>query len=495
MKVQLIELEAEDDHASVRDRLNWARAEKAVLVWPRTGRPLARRLDLQLVQRHAQRRGIELGLVSFDPQVVRNAKRLGLPLFESLEQLPAGPWQGGQADHPQRRSTDPSRLQELRQSRAAAGPVTSLPLVGRARLAAVAVAGAALAGVGVALLPGARIAIAPADAERIDTLELRLDPGVQAPTEDGRLPASLVATQLSGEMQIETSGRLRAPAVAASGEVEFINLTDDTLTIPAGTGLRAAELRFQTVEQVELGDEPVTVTVLADQPGRQGNLDAGEIDSVEGPLGFLVRVSNPEPTRGGRDVLTGAVSEDDRQRLHESLLEGLLTTGERALSEQLGSDRALVPGTVEVGRVIEQEFNREAGEVAEALSLGMTAEVQGLSFDLAQAEAALAEQLADSVPEGRFLVPGSLVFAPVEAETEQGVTSVRFRVRASEARQIDLSAVRRTARGAGAATVGETLRSRFRLAEPAQVELSPSWLPWLPLLEIRIQVDWIWNQG
>lgn len=493
MKVQIIQLEPEDDHASSRDRLSWARGDKAVLVWPRSGRPLVRRLDLKLVQRQARRLGIELALVSFDPQVISNAKRLGIPVFDSLEQLPSGPWGPAGAAHPPYQRRNPAELSELRQARDSVGGITSLELGGRGRRAAVAAAGAALAAVAVAVLPGAEISIQPTAAERTELVELALEPGPQAEPAPGSLPATGVAAQLSGQLRMETSGRIRAPAAAATGEVEFTNLTSETLTIPAGTGLRAGEVRFLTTEALELGDEPASVPVAADQPGRQGNLAAGQIDSVEGTLGFLVQVSNPLPTSGGLDVLTRAVSEDDRQRLQSALLAQLLDQAEAALRAELGSGRALAPGTVEIGQVLEQEFDRQAGEVADELSLRMTVEARGLSFDLAQAERAILAELAESLPEGRFIVPGSLAFSPLAGPGDPD--AVLFRVRASEARQIDLGAVRRTARGAAAGTIGELLKTRFRLSAPATIDLRPSWLPWMPMLEMRIGVDWVWSQG
>ena len=84
MKIQIIQLEPEDDHSSARDKLSQVKAPSALLVWPRRGRPLARRLDLELIARHARRRGIALGLVVFDPEIRALAARLGLGVFDSL---------------------------------------------------------------------------------------------------------------------------------------------------------------------------------------------------------------------------------------------------------------------------------------------------------------------------------------------------------------------------------------------------------------------------
>lgn len=495
MKVQIIELESEDDHVSTRDRLSWIRADKAVLVWPRSGRPLAGRLDLTLVQRHARRLGIELALVTYDPQVIASARRIGLPILGSLEQLPHGQWDGAQPLPTEFKRHAPSELAELRAAREAAGDFTAFRLDHRGRVATVAVTAAVMLGAMAAVLPGADIGIQPTAALIDTTIELSIDPNLQSPNASGHLPAATVVSQISGQMQVETTGRIRAPEALAVGEVEFTSLTDQPISIPAGTGLRAGEVRFLTSDDLELEDETASVGIIAAQPGRAGNVSAQTIDSVEGSLGFLVQVSNPAPTSGGRDVLTRAVSEDDRQRLQSALVAELLESGEQVLASAVPSGRAIAPGTIRMIELVEQQFDREAGEIANQISLRMTIEVEGLSFDSAQAERAIGTRLTNSVPAGRFIVPGSLVFIPVSSERDLSGATVQFRVRAGEAHQIDLAAVRRAARGTPSSSIGDVLATRFRLASPPNLDLRPSWLPWMPLLETRIGVDWIWNSG
>jgi len=105
MKLQLIHLDPEDDQISAREKLSWARASWAVLVWPRRGRVLTRRLDLVLLQRQAQRQAVELGLVTYDPTVRQLAQELGLPTFDSPDHLPESGWQTGRTHVPPARPT------------------------------------------------------------------------------------------------------------------------------------------------------------------------------------------------------------------------------------------------------------------------------------------------------------------------------------------------------------------------------------------------------
>ena len=100
MKLQLIHLDPEDDQISAREKLSWARASRAVLVWPRRGRVLTRRLDLVLLQRQAQRQAVELGLVTYDPTVLQLAQELGIPTFESPDHLPEAGWRSRSRPRP-----------------------------------------------------------------------------------------------------------------------------------------------------------------------------------------------------------------------------------------------------------------------------------------------------------------------------------------------------------------------------------------------------------
>ncbi len=92
MKTQIIRLDPEDDHHSAREKLRWAKAPRVVLVWPGRGRALVRRLDMVLLQRQAQALGIQLGLISFDPQVEVIAEELGIPIFETIERIDQATW-------------------------------------------------------------------------------------------------------------------------------------------------------------------------------------------------------------------------------------------------------------------------------------------------------------------------------------------------------------------------------------------------------------------
>ena len=92
MKIQIIYLDPHDDHASARDKLNACQAQRAALVWPNRGRILTRRLDLVLLDRHARNRGVQIGLVVHDPTVRRHAQSIGIPTFDTVDDVTQETW-------------------------------------------------------------------------------------------------------------------------------------------------------------------------------------------------------------------------------------------------------------------------------------------------------------------------------------------------------------------------------------------------------------------
>jgi hypothetical protein len=220
---------------------------------------------------------------------------------------------------------------------------------------------------------------------------------------------------------------------------------------------------------------------------------AGAIDAVEGPIGFLVQVSNPSPTFGGRDIRAIAVSDDDRLELREQLVAALLTQAEAELEVQLGESQVLVPGSLLVSSVLEQQYDRDVGEAAPSLTLNLVTEVEGITFALADAVQTAETHIAESLPSSRFVIPESVVINPTESSPRGDATLVELQIQAQVARRIDFTSVRQNARAIPIGQAGSRLKQSFSLAEPAQITVNPRWAPWLPLLEMRIAVHWAWE--
>ena len=85
MAEQIIVLDPEDDHSTIRDRLARADAERVLMVLPVVDEPVRDRLELILLQRQATRLQIELGLITTNPVLVAEARDLSIPVFPTVE--------------------------------------------------------------------------------------------------------------------------------------------------------------------------------------------------------------------------------------------------------------------------------------------------------------------------------------------------------------------------------------------------------------------------
>jgi hypothetical protein len=498
VKLQIINLDAEDDHVSTRDKLSWAKADRAVLVWPRRGTPLAEQIDLALVQRHARRRGIELGLISYHPSVRAHAARLGIPVFESIDALPAESWTDDSSNGQPSSRRSAEELAELRAARDSSRPTGLARLGEREQKAVLGTVAVALFVVGFVALPAAEVTLQPNTSVLRDDVELLVDPGLLNGPISNRIPGQWITKQVGADMQADPTGSIRQPSTVAVGEVVFNNLTDEPVIIPAGTGLRAGEIRFLTEQPVRLqpGASPTDpIPVKAAVPGLSGNVDAEAIDAVEGSIGFLVQVSNPSPTLGGRDIRAAAVSQLDQLELREALIDQMFAQVEQELLAELGGDQILVPGSLRVGRVLEERYDRSVGEAAPSLALTLRAEIQGIVFSRLEAEQATEALLAGSLPASRFIIPASVSIEADDSIPVGELMRVELQVRAQVAEKIDFDNVRQIARALPKTQAGLQLKRSLDLPEPPEIAINPAWFPWLPFMEMRISVRWMWESS
>ncbi len=82
----VVELQPQDDLASVRHRLSWLGGGRVVLVLPWDIHFLSHGLDFGLLRREAERRQLEIAIVSADPDRRRVARGSGFPAFASVEE-------------------------------------------------------------------------------------------------------------------------------------------------------------------------------------------------------------------------------------------------------------------------------------------------------------------------------------------------------------------------------------------------------------------------
>ncbi len=325
------------------------------------------------------------------------------------------------------------------------------------------------------------------------------DAAVDAAT--GVVPARPLSVQVAGEGKARTTGRRWEPARKAGGEVILANRTSREITVPAGTVVATAtgnNVRFVTMADVPLAPGGrATVPIEAVLPGPGGNVRAGTITQIEGPLSLSVVAANDAPTSGGALAQMGVVTEDDKQALQEQLFEQLKKTAYERLVEKIGPG-TFVPLESVNYLALSPTFTPFVGEVADELTLNMTVQAVGLSVDLRAAQEIALRRLQDAMPRGSRLISDTIRFIPGAVAVPDAKT-ITFELTAQGTlrRGIDSNALRGAVVGLSAADAAAVLQERFQLAQPPDIHLGPDWLPYivpvnLPRLPWRIRVltDW-----
>jgi len=352
------------------------------------------------------------------------------------------------------------------------------------------------------IIPSATITVTPVS----ESLQIRVSlTAIQDGATDmaaGTVPARVLSAQVSGDGKAPTTGQRQEPAGKARGQVVVINRTTRQITMPAGTVVATAtgnNARFVTLVEAPLAPNArATVPIEATLPGPIGNVRAGTITQVEGPLALSVVVANDGPTGGGTLARVGVVTEDDKTALQAKLFEQLKKSAYDRLNERISPGTFVPPESVSY-LALSPTFTPFVGEVAPELDLNMTVQAVGLSVDTRAAQLIGLSRLQDAMPPGTRLISDSIRFVP-GAVSMPDDKMVKFELTAEGVllRGIDREAVRSAAQGLSVAEASAALMDRFQLAQPPEIHLGPDWLPYfvpvnLPELPWRIRVIVNWD--
>ncbi|MCS7070949.1 MAG: baseplate J/gp47 family protein, partial [Anaerolinea sp.] len=315
---EYIYLNADDDAASVRDRLGFLRGRHVLLIWPETGNPLRRKLDLVLIQREAMRRAVRLALVTHDLQVMHNAAELNISTFETIRDSQRKKWKRGRSRVFAARLKrpgmpyDPDELMPYA-SRLREDEVTAFQRLLRGIARALALIALALIIIASAVLvvPGATITVVPAQTIARVSATIMADPThdiAVIDVENGIIPATLLRVEVEERASLPTTGLQELLSTPALGSVVFINRSERAVEVLAGSLVSTSAgtpVVFRTLNDVivpaGVGRQvEVPIEAIPESAGEIGNVSAGLINTVIGPLAESLEVRNLAPTFGGR---------------------------------------------------------------------------------------------------------------------------------------------------------------------------------------------------
>ena len=554
MKEHVIYLDSGDDIPSTVDKLSWVKSARVLLVWPDRGSPLQTRYELVRIARYAQQRGIRIGLVSFHPEVRANARDLGIPLFSSLEHLPADRWEqqgvpvinqqsfvrniqteeenvDQEKDNPETISdgeVEPSK--EVNNPTPLPGNITSAypdqnPQESAyekidheawarhaaedsdtsqsesqrhssitARVLSVLLSLCSLLALLAVVVPSARISLIPDVSSGEIAVPVNLDASGEILV-PGNIPVEERIESFTISRYFLTTGRAEVGSAFAQGYVVFENPGTDVVNVPSGSGLRTEwGTRFETLSTVRVqpGEVSEEVLVRAVEAGEGGNVDAGEIRGLDGSLGLILMVNNPEAASGGENKQVYAVSSFDQRSSGRKMLEAIERDLEMQAVQLLNESELLLPGSVEILDIHEGEMREQVGDAAEGFFLSWTAQIRMVVVNKNLLNQASAGVLADEMSEAKFLIQNSIDTA-VEPSSSSESGTWDLVVRYQSADKLDFQAVSAWLAGKPIRRTVTEMNERYSLAVSPSICSNPSWMPVFPFVPSRIQVFWAWE--
>jgi len=492
MKTQIITLESHDDLISVRDRMSWAKTPRILLVWPKYEKVTLRQVDLKVLQRHAASLGAQLGLVSRIRRVRIDADALHIPVFKSTGEAQRLPWPKARRRRrlmwrPPRKDLREQREQvTLKEGAWRTHPVTRILTFLAGVLAVLTL---------VALfIPRAQITLTPISRTQSLVLPVTANPSVELVFITGSVPAREKRIIVEGTQTVPVTGEGVVPQSKAKGIVEFHNLTQQSVTIPAGTVVQNKEgVRFVTTVESELEGgvgKILQLPIEAVEGGIAGNVEAETINAIQGRLGLSLSVINLKPTSGGRELPSIQASDADRERVKTLLMKDLEQNARKQLAAELSPGDLLFDKTLNISQVLSEKYDPPAGAAGTKLDLNMQVEY-AIQYAAASDLTKLATlALNASLPPGFSSEAGQVTIKPTTTPTlgEDGSVKWTMRVERMIIQQIDPSRVTQMIQGFGAWNVKEKLKKNLLLAAAPEVQITPSWWPWMPIVPFRISV-------
>jgi hypothetical protein len=501
MKSQIIQLEAHDDIISTRDKLGTAQASRIILMWPPKNKAvLNNKLDLILLHRYSEQLGVQLGLVTASSEIRALATEIGIPIFRSRRSAQTGRWRttrrkGIYKDHlPKFNKKVGIRRPILRREQS--WWEKSIP-----RILIFSISLAAILALVVVILPGAEIQVFPEKETISINLDVRANPELDQPLLAGELPVQTATIIVEGRKSKAASGSIEIPEKPATGQVEFRNLTENSVEVPAGTivtTLDSPAIRFATLQTVivpaGIGSSK-TANIQAQIPGRTGNLAPGQIQAIEGSLGLSLTATNPSATSQGSFRTSTAPSQADRDELHQQLFASLEQSAAHELQSRIPTNGTIADFplilTLDLRRVIEETYQPAGEQPADHVELLLRVEFSYQYISAQHLEAFAQPILNANLQEGYQSVPDTTRFIHTQPSKVDNQDFISWKLTLSQLVQKKIASeqIASESRGITIRNAINRLQSSFNFSIPPVINVSPSWWPFLPILPYRISVS------
>jgi len=208
-------------------------------------------------------------------------------------------------------------------------------------------------------------------------------------------------------------------------------------------------------------------------------------------LSTRLAVTNPKAARGGSTRSAPAPTESQRQQLFTKLSEKLSQSALTELQKQIAPDDLLLPATLTVTQVLEQNYDPAENQPADALNLDLNLEVQAMYITAEDMQALAAGVLDANLSNGFIPVPNTIDIHNLSEPVigEDGLA--HWHILASRQIQADIpeSQVRNVVLGATPTQAYDRLVESLSLEKSPLLRLQPGWWPRMPFLPFRVTVQ------
>ncbi len=241
--------------------------------------------------------------------------------------------------------------------------------------------------------------------------------------ENNILPLHKFEVTLTDDEEIDASGQNVIGKTRATGNVRFVNEKEEKVKIPAGTILLAKNgKKYRTISNVtipgmkidylmdvQVGRKAgqIEAKVEALEKGSAGNIPIGNINKLAQPL-ENIHVINPEPIRGGEDIVTTVVAVDDIDKLRNTLAEKIRTSLLNKIYIKLGGNFRLLTDEIEYSNV-EYNFAHQVGDAAEVLKGSATIVAKGYLLRNNELDRLVTNIFEKNLKAGQKLLSGGVI--------------------------------------------------------------------------------------
>jgi hypothetical protein len=499
MKTLVIQLDRTEDPGSIRDKVTWGKASRVLLVWPVNHELLDRKIDLVMVKRTCTSQGSRLGIVCDDPVVCAEADDLQIPIFESVNKAMRKGWDRRRVRwfntiQPQK-PLETMTFEDLRSNRPVPEKERELPLYARIILLVAGVL--AVLAICLFILPSAEVRVYPVSQAQEMTVEFTVDSGTGGTANPGILHGMLVTTKVDSETSRPATGKTKAPDVKARGTVSFTNPTTKEITIKAQTIVfnnANPPVRYTVLNDVTVPAEGTVdgAQIEAIYSGSAGNTAENTVTRMDGEIGLQVQMTNPAPITGGTDRDIPAPSTDDIVALRTDLQNQAVKQAENKLTAELKPEQVLLASSIKAGKIENETLTPQAGEAGQTAKIKQTAEYSALVIDHRQ----LTEQ-AGALLKANRLLPGWQISTrePIDVQIVSqdydrisNTVKLKADIKGQMIPVVDTANIRKVITGRERNLASAMISILVLTDQPAAIEIWPSWMPILPMIESRITV-------